>query len=105
MQMPRIDHMLNSPRCWPLRSLFPELTESQFRIAALYALGTSNQDSARVLGMSEVAVKQHLQRSRDALALDELTALRTLFNCRMLAGLYTTLTELPVYPHPERQRQ
>ncbi|MFB9087838.1 sigma factor-like helix-turn-helix DNA-binding protein [Erwinia tracheiphila] len=95
MQIPKIDHMLSSPRAWPLRALFPELSESQFRVAALYALGTGNQETARICGMTEGAVKSSLVRSRDALKLEELASLRTLFNCRMLAGLYATLAETP----------
>lgn len=95
MHIPKIDHMLGSLRAWPLRSLFPELSESQFRVAALYALGTGNQETARICGISEGAVKSALVRSRDALGLEELASLRTLFNCRMLAGLYATIAETP----------
>ncbi|MFN1150175.1 sigma factor-like helix-turn-helix DNA-binding protein [Serratia liquefaciens] len=100
MQIPKIDHMLSSLRAWPLRSLFPELSESQFRVAALYALGTGNQETARICGMTEGAVKSALVRSRDALNLEELASLRTLFNCRMLAGLYATLAETPSKSRP-----
>lgn len=93
MHVPKIDHMLSSSMAWPLRAMFPELSESQFRVTALYALGTSNQESARICSMSEGAVKSALVRSRDALGLTDQASLRTLFNCRMLAGLYTTITE------------
>jgi DNA-binding NarL/FixJ family response regulator len=92
--------MLSSQRAWPLRSLFPELTESQFRVAALYALGTSNSDTAGICGISEIAVKAALSRSRDALGLEELASLRPLFNCRMLAGLYTIIAETPPVLRP-----
>lgn len=90
----KIDHMLNSFQSWPLRSLFPELSESQFRAAALYALGTSNREAASICCITESAIKKHLARSRDALELEELASLRTLFNCRMLAGLYSVVSSL-----------
>ncbi len=95
MHIPKIDHMLSSPRAWPLRSLFPELTETQFRAAALYALGTTNQEAASICGITENALKKHLARCREALELEELASLRTLFNCRMLAGLYAAIAETP----------
>lgn len=100
MHIPKIDHMLSSPRAWPLRALFPELSESQFRVAALYALGTGNQETARICGMTEGAVKSTLARCREALKLEELASIRTLFNCRMLAGLYATLAETPPASRP-----
>lgn len=95
MHIPKIDHMFSSLRAWPLRSLFPELSDSQFRVAALYALGTGNQETARICGMTEGAVKSSLVRSREALGLTEMASLRTLFNCRMLAGLYAIIAETP----------
>lgn len=96
----KIDHMLNSFQSWPLRSLFPELSESQFRAAALYALGTSNREAASICCITESAIKKHLARSREALGLEDLASLRTLFNCRMLAGLYATIAELPSKSNP-----
>ena len=100
MHIPKIDHMLSSPWAWPLRALFPELSESQFWVAALYALGTGNQETARICGMTEGAVKSSLVRSREALGLTEMASLRTLFNCRMLAGLYANLAETPPASRP-----
>lgn len=94
MHIPKINHMLSSFKAWPLRSLFPELSESQYRVAALYALGSSNQEAAIICGISESAVKKLLSRSRDALGLEELTSLRVLFNCRMMAGFYGIVSEL-----------
>jgi len=97
MRIPKTD--LNSYLSWPLRSLFPELTDSQFRAAALYTLGASNQEAARICGVTESAIKRHQALSREALDLDTLASLRMLFNCRMLAGLYALVAETPAKDH------
>lgn len=94
MAISTINHMLNSVQALPLRALFPEFTEAQFRVAALYTLGTSNQEAAKICGIKEDAVKKHLRNCREALELEDLASMRVLFNCRMLAGLYSVVSSL-----------
>jgi DNA-binding NarL/FixJ family response regulator len=100
MAISTINHMLNSVQALPLRALFPEFTEAQFRVAALYTLGTSNQEAAKICGITEDAVKKHLRNCREALELEDLASVRVLFNCRMLAGLYATIAETPPASRP-----
>lgn len=88
-----INGLLRSEPCGTLRSLFPELTAAQFRCGALYSMGVNNHDSAGILGITEAAVKKHLAHCRDALGEKELSAIRALFICRSLLGLYTASSE------------
>jgi DNA-binding NarL/FixJ family response regulator len=100
MAISTINHMLNSVQALPLRALFPEFTEAQFRVAALYTLGTSNQEAAKICGITEDAVKKHLRNCREALELEDLASVRVLFNCRMLAGLYATIADTQPKSNP-----
>ncbi len=75
-----------------LKTEFPELTAKQFIASATYALtGNVNQICA-ITGASAEATKKQLQRSREALELESLESLRSVF---LMRTLFTVLDRCP----------
>ncbi|UCQ13133.1 sigma factor-like helix-turn-helix DNA-binding protein [Edwardsiella tarda] len=75
--------MLNLEEFWKLRLMFPELTESQFQVLMLYALGANSENIAEMLGRTVVAIKKTLQRIRQDLAIDKMETARLIYHSRI----------------------
>lgn len=79
--------MLNLDVFWKLRLMFPELTESQFRVLMLYSFNTDNGSIADILNCSDNAIKLSLRRIKENLNVEKLETVRIIYHCRTQTAL------------------
>lgn len=72
---------------WELRVIFPELTENQFRILALYSFGYDHRIISDLLGCSQNAVKMTLRKIKEKLSIDKIESARAIYNTRVFTFL------------------
>lgn len=75
-----------------LKQTFPELTPKQFVACTAYALAGNIHHICAITGASVDATKKQLQRSREALELESLESLRSVF---LMRTLFTVLDRCP----------
>ncbi|MGL5729261.1 MAG: hypothetical protein ACRCYD_15590 [Plesiomonas sp.] len=86
-----IFHVTQADGLAKLKSLFPELTEKQFLLTLRWVLGADFVDLSIDNESSIDGVKKVLQRSKAALGLERLEAVRPLFLSRVTVGLFMAM--------------
>ena len=72
---------------WKHRLMFPELTESQFKVLMYYAFGSGSDCIADLLKCSKNAVKLSLKRIKENMNVDKLPTVRTIYHSRIYTAL------------------
>ncbi|ALX97395.1 MULTISPECIES: LuxR C-terminal-related transcriptional regulator [Serratia] len=75
--------MLNLDTFWNQRLMFPELTESQFKVLMYYAFGSNSEGIADILKCSQNAVKLSLKRIKENMKVDKLETVRIIYHSRI----------------------
>ncbi|HHH2006446.1 TPA: hypothetical protein ACPZF7_004217 [Yersinia enterocolitica] len=89
---PTVFNLRNANAMVMLKQSFPELTAKQFVTSAAYALTGNISQICAITGVSVDASKKQLQRSREALELETLESLRSVF---LMRTLFTVLDRCP----------
>ena len=71
-----------------LRNVFPELSDKQFQVGMYYALGLTSHHISMLTDIRYEAIKKNLQRCKEALDLDHLELIRSIFLVRLLGSVY-----------------
>lgn len=79
--------LTNLKHVWDFRITFPELTENQFRVLALYSFGYDHRIISDLLGCSQNAVKMTFRKIKEKLDIDEIGSARAIFNTRVFTLL------------------
>lgn len=85
---PTVTDMRMASAMLNLKQFFPELTEKQFHVAATYAMGRSVSRTSSINNRNYEATKKMLQRCKEALNVDSIESIRTIFIFRTLWGIY-----------------
>lgn len=84
--------MMNLKDIWQLRLMFPELTEAQFRVLALYSFGYDNNTISDILNCTPNAVKMTLRKIKEKLDIERLESARAIYNSRIFTAFVISVT-------------